>query len=161
MQDKLKPALIGGVGLGVASAIPIVNFVNCACCAWVIAGGVVAAYFYNQQPGPKATPPWGDAVLLGLLTGAIGAAAGTIVGIPFMFLNFGSSMANLDQLEGMMGDQEIPPVLQNLIESTASGGFSCLAVVIGFFFSLVIYSIFATVGSLIGTAIFQPKNQTA
>ncbi len=40
--SKMQPALIGGVILGVLSAVPFVNALNCLCCLWVIAGGVVA-----------------------------------------------------------------------------------------------------------------------
>ncbi len=34
-QGMFKPALIGGVLLGVLSAIPLVSALNCFCCAWV------------------------------------------------------------------------------------------------------------------------------
>ena len=43
MNDKLKPALIGGVILGILSALPAVN--TC-CCIWALVGGLIAANIY-------------------------------------------------------------------------------------------------------------------
>ena len=31
----LKPALIAGAAFGVAGAIPVLNWINCACCALI------------------------------------------------------------------------------------------------------------------------------
>jgi hypothetical protein len=42
MNDKLKPAIIGGVVLGLLSVIPFVNFANACCCLWAIVGGLLA-----------------------------------------------------------------------------------------------------------------------
>ena len=35
---KLQPALLGGVTIGVLSALPVINLANC-CCAWILFGG--------------------------------------------------------------------------------------------------------------------------
>ena len=45
MNEKpniVTPALIGGVFLGITSALPILHYINCACCALVIGGGILA-----------------------------------------------------------------------------------------------------------------------
>src|SRR5437588_622051 len=53
MNDKMKPALIGGVILGILSAIPFVNIPNICCCAWAIVGGIIAANIYiKNSPAP-------------------------------------------------------------------------------------------------------------
>ena len=80
-QSKLKPALIGGAALGVASSVPILNLANCACCALVIGGGVLASYFYMKDAPPAAGPAYGDALLLGLLTGVFGAVTSSVLSI--------------------------------------------------------------------------------
>jgi hypothetical protein len=43
MQERLQPALWGGVFIGVLSALPLVNLGNCCCCLWVLVGGGLAA----------------------------------------------------------------------------------------------------------------------
>src|SRR2546421_2143657 len=86
MNNKLRPALIGGVALGLLSAIPIVSAANICCCAWVLAGGALAAYLYiKESPTPVSI---GDGALLGLFAGGFGAVVFLIIGVP-MGLIFG------------------------------------------------------------------------
>lgn len=50
-EGMLKPALTGGVLLGILSALPFVSAFNCLCCAWVIGGGMLAAHlFVSSSP---------------------------------------------------------------------------------------------------------------
>src|SRR2546423_15711672 len=71
MNDKMKPALIGGVVLGILSAIPFVNLPNLCCCAWAIAGGILAAHLYIKASPAPVRP--GDGAVLGVLAGGVGA----------------------------------------------------------------------------------------
>ena len=66
-----QPALIGGVVMGVLSALPIITAGNVCCCLWVVSGGVVAAYLLQQNQTTPITP--GDGALVGLLAGLVGA----------------------------------------------------------------------------------------
>jgi len=45
--SMLKPALISGVAFGVAGAIPVINWINCACCALIIGCGFLSAFLYS------------------------------------------------------------------------------------------------------------------
>ena len=45
---KLQPALLGGLTIGVLSALPVINLANC-CCAWILFGGALAAYLMQQS----------------------------------------------------------------------------------------------------------------
>ena len=59
--SKLQPALLGGVFIGVLSALPIVSAGNLCCCLWVLSGGALAAYLLQQnQPVPADHGRWGD-----------------------------------------------------------------------------------------------------
>ena len=49
MSDRLQPAIWGGLFIGVLSALPLVNAVNCCCCLWVLVGGALAAYLRQQN----------------------------------------------------------------------------------------------------------------
>ena len=39
-----QPALVGGLVMGVLTALPIISAGNLCCCLWVLSGGAVAAY---------------------------------------------------------------------------------------------------------------------
>ena len=54
---RLQPALLGGIFIGVMSALPIINAGNCCCCLWVLAGGA------HVEDGTATVPPHGWAVL--------------------------------------------------------------------------------------------------
>jgi uncharacterized membrane protein YedE/YeeE len=80
----LQPALLGGVVIGVLSALPLVNLVNVCCCGWVLVGGAIAAYLMQQQrPDPISI---GDGALVGLMAGAFGAVVLALVSIPLSLL---------------------------------------------------------------------------
>src|SRR5438128_10465269 len=79
-----QPALIGGVVMGVLSALPIISAGNACCCLWVVSGGVVAAYLFQQNRTTPVTP--GDGALVGLLAGLVGALVRTVVAIPIDLL---------------------------------------------------------------------------
>lgn len=152
MQDKLKPALIGGVALGFASGIPIINIGNCICCAWVIGGGVLATYLYLREAAPSAQPPYGDTALVGALTGVVGAVVSSILSALFSMLF--SSADVFGQLATAMEGQDVPPEVQEMLANLGSGGGGCISFFISVIVLSIIYPIFAVVGALIGTAVF-------
>ena len=79
MNNKLKPALIGGVFIGLLSVIPFVSAANICCCLWAILGGMLATYLYvKNSPMPASA---GDGAVLGVIAGAIGAVIHFVIGI--------------------------------------------------------------------------------
>jgi len=89
---RTQPALLGGIAIGVLSALPVINIANC-CCAWILFGGALAAYLMQQNhPEPIQI---GDGAIVGLLAGIIGAFVWLIVSIPL-----GMALAPFQQ--GMM-----------------------------------------------------------
>jgi hypothetical protein len=77
MNEKLKPALIGGLVGGMLSVIP---FLDTCGCLWAIGGGVLAGFLYI----PKAPVPVtvGEGAILGALAGVVQAAVRIVIGIP-------------------------------------------------------------------------------
>ncbi|MCA9809300.1 MAG: hypothetical protein KC473_03095, partial [Candidatus Dadabacteria bacterium] len=66
---RFQPALLGGLFIGVLSALPVIGALNC-CCLWVILGGMLTAYLEQQNtPLPLETS---SAALSGLMAGALG-----------------------------------------------------------------------------------------
>ena len=149
--SKMQPALIGGVILGVLSAVPFVNALNCFCCLWVIAGGVVAAYLYQKEsPLPVQ---YGDGAVLGLLTGLFGAVVEAIISIPFRLLGAELASGSIQEaLRELESNPDIPPELVEFIRILMSGG--AATGIISLAINLVIFAIFATIGAIIGVAIF-------
>src|SRR5512138_191693 len=84
MNDKLKPAIIGGAVLGLLSVIPIVNWVNFCCCLWAILGGLLACRLYiKNSPTPVSA---GEGAIVGALAGVVGAIIVVVIGIPINLL---------------------------------------------------------------------------
>jgi len=51
-----QPAFIGGLVMGVLSALPLVSAGNICCCLWVVTGGLVAAYLLQQNQAMPISP---------------------------------------------------------------------------------------------------------
>jgi hypothetical protein len=154
-QGMLKPAMIGGVLLGILSALPVLN---CACCAWIIGGGMLAANLYVKI-SPSAVK-LSSGVALGLLTGAIGGVVTTLFSIPVQYLlkdfirSFASSMQQqLGEVMNLPAEtrQAFSAMLAN------SGNLTVLSVVFAGFFNLIIFSMIAMLGGILGVAIFEKR----
>jgi hypothetical protein len=146
----LQPALLGGVVIGVLSALPVINLANC-CCAWILFGGGLAAYLLQQ---PRPTPiSAGDGALVGLIAGAIGAVVWTIVAIP---LNAALMPFQAEMLEQVLSNaNDMPPEARAFLESLKSAPVMGAAAIVGFFLTLCVCSVFGLVGGLFGALIFR------
>lgn len=148
----LQPALLGGVVIGVLSALPVINLANC-CCAWILFGGGLAAYLMQQsRPAPISV---GDGALVGLLAGAIGAVVWALVAIPIGALLVGFEATMLDNV--LSNAEDMPPEARAFLESLRRGPMRGAAAVIGFIITLCVCSVFGMVGGLFG-ALFFKKN---
>jgi hypothetical protein len=147
-----QPALLGGLMMGVLSALPIVNIGNC-CCLWVIGGGVVAAYLLQgSHPQPISA---GDGALVGLLAGLFGAVVWLVVSIP---LNMALGPFQRRLFERILENaQDIPDNMRALFEGTATGAAMGIAYLVQFVVWLCIGAVFSTLGGLLGAAIFKKK----
>ncbi len=151
MNDRMKPALIGGLIVGLLSAIPFVNIANACCCAWAIIGGIVATYLYVKNSANPVTP--GEGATLGAMAGGIGAVVYVIVGVP-LSLVLGNTMVNA--ISGMVAQSD-PSQAEAIRAQMAASGASIGSAIFGGIISLVLLTIFATVGGLIGVAIFEKR----
>jgi hypothetical protein len=157
-QDSfLKSALIGGVALGVLSALPVLGALNCLCCAWVIGGGMLAAHLYvKDSPAPVTL---GTGVLLGLLAGVVGAVVDTLFTIP-LHMALRSSAVMTEQLREWADElPNLPGEYREMFRSLASGGpaIGSLLFVVTAFFKLVVYAIVAMLGGALGVAVFEKR----
>lgn len=149
MMGKYQPALLGGLFIGVLSILPIVNIANC-CCLWVILGGVLTVYLQQQRtPEPLETA---DAVLGGLLAGAIGAIIWMIA--QSVIIQVTGVLWQDEVRRAIEGSSEIPPeVRDGLIRMIAGPAILGLIIVV----VLPLYAVFSMLGALLGLAFFRKK----
>jgi hypothetical protein len=151
------PAVVGGASLGIASQIPILNLLNCACCALAIGGGFLAGVLYMRDAPPAVQAPYGEGALLGLVTGGIGAVVSTLLAIPIQLFVGAVGLGGFEQLREVLEDSEVPDEVVDMLSGFGAAGFSMLAVVFGFVLSLLFYTLFAAVGALLAVALFHRK----
>src|SRR5258708_37856227 len=120
MNNKLKPALIGGVLLGLLSAIPVVNLVNVCCCLWALIGGLLASYLYiKNSPVPASA---GDGAILGALAGLVGAVIVVVIGIPISIIAGRITRALLIRLIENVNPGQVKAIRLHMVASSTSPG---------------------------------------
>ncbi len=157
--NKLKPAAIAGVICGAAAAIPPLSCVNYCCCVLIIGGGFLAVFLYLKEAPPTAEPPYGDGAVLGLLAGLIAAPTAAMVSMPinmaFKGLGF---QPDISQIQDALDQADLPPDVADMITGfVAGGGLTVGAMLVSLVISLVAFSIFGTLGGIIGAAILHKK----
>jgi len=154
MNNKLKPALIGGVVIGVLSVIPFVSAANLCCCLWAILGGLLATYLYVKNSLTPASA--GDGAVLGVIAGAIGAVIYLAIGIPIAIAMgpvtrnmIVSLMQNIDARQAELMRQQFEAqgnaVAPIIIQALIGGG---------------LLFVFAILGGLLGVPIFEKRKNT-
>jgi len=151
MNDKLKPAIIGGVVLGLLSVIPFVNAANLCCCLWAIVGGLLATFLYvKNSPTPVSA---GDGAMVGGLAGLVGAVISVVLGIPIN-LAMGPIMQNM--MIGLLA--RLDPRQADLIrQQIEASGPSIAGTIINALIMAVLLIIFSIIGGLLGVPIFEKR----
>ena len=151
MNNKVKAAVIGGVVLGLLSAIPFINWLNFCCCLWAILGGMLASHLYIKNSAVPASA--GDGAILGAMAGAIGAVIFLIVGIPL-------SIVAGEAMRAMMVTiiQNVDPSQAELLERQMAAQAGAISgVIIQSLIGAVFLFVFSVLGGLIGIPIFEKR----
>jgi len=152
MNNKLKPAIIGGVVIGLLSIIPIVNLGNACCCLWAILGGLLATYLYvKNSPVPASA---GDGAILGAIAGAVGGVIVIILGIPISIVAGGITR----ELFIRIMESVNPSQAEMFRAQMAAGGTIAGAIVNGIILAVCLI-IFSTIGGLLGVPIFEKRKR--
>jgi hypothetical protein len=134
-MNKVKPALLGGLIVGLLSAIPFVNY---CCCIWSIGGGLVAGLLYIKASPSRVSP--GDGAIIGALTGVFGAIIYLIIGLPIAYFFGAAAMEDAIRNAG--------------IELPMSG---VLLMVVGSLLVALCLLILSVIGGLIAVPIFEKR----
>jgi len=151
MNNKLKPALIGGVLIGVLSVIPFVSAVNLCCCLWAILGGMLATYLYVKNSATPATAA--DGAVLGVIAGAVGAVISLILGIPIA-LAMGPTMRNM--IVSLMRNVD-PRQAELMAQQFEAQGSAIAPLIIQSLIGAALLFVFAILGGLLGVPIFEKR----
>ena len=157
--SMLKPALISGVAFGVAGAIPVINWINCACCALIIGCGLLAAFLQSKQCRQAGVEFRGGAgATVGLVAGLVyGAVSGVLGGLISAATGMGDWQQAIEQIQSSGADID-PATLEQITSFMESSG-PIVLVLIGVFFALLFGAIFGTIGGLIGGSVFKVEAQ--
>jgi hypothetical protein len=147
MPGKLQPALLGGLLIGVLSALPFVSAFNGCCCLWVIVGGLLTTYLLQERSLTPVTA--GDAAAAGLQAGIVGAIVAALIGIALMSV-MGNPAESFDQVP--RGD--LPPQFTQILERFRDMP-AAFWYIGSFVVYLIIFPIFSVIGALLGVAIFR------
>ena len=138
-MSKLKPALLGGLIVGVLSAIPFLNY---CCCLWSIGGGVLAGMLYINGSTVRVTS--GDGAIVGALAGLVGGVIYLIIGLPIALLYSGAAMEEAFRNSG--------------VQMPLSG---TLLLIVGSLIAAVCLIALATLGGLLAVPIFEKRKDGA
>ena len=146
MGPKLQPALLGGLLIGVLSALP---FVSMCCCLWVIAGGVLTTYLLQERMTSPVTA--GDATVAGLFAAFVGAVLSTVLS---QLLALARGLNFADAINDLIGQGRLPPEMTGALEQVRDMP-PAIFIIGSLLVSLFIYPIFSMLGALLGVALFK------
>jgi len=133
-MNKLKPALLGGLIVGVVSAIPLLHY---CCVIWAIGGGVLAGYLYIKwSPIPVRV---GEGAVIGVLTGIIGAVLYLIIGIPLAYFISGAQLEEALRGAGVQLPQGVSGLLVFVLYGLFVGLLLLVVTIIGGLISVPIF----------------------
>jgi hypothetical protein len=148
-MGRFQPALLGGLFIGVLSALPVIGIANC-CCLWVILGGMLTTYLQQQAtPMPVETA---SAALSGLIAGAIGGLISSVAGMLMFRLVGADSQQAIEQ--ALSNIPNMPPETAEWVRSVTQGpGLALISMIV----TVPIYAVFGMLGALLGLAFFRKK----
>ena len=149
ISGRAQAILVGGAFNGVLSALPLIELGNCACCLWVVGGGVITAYLLQQ--GQPERLEMGDGALGGFLAGVAGAAIYALLTVPIRLVT-----GPLADESFQIGDLDVPPEAVEMMEflQQASENVALMAL-FTFVFMLLAGALFSTVGGMLGVLFFR------
>ncbi|GBD87322.1 hypothetical protein BMS3Abin03_01251 [bacterium BMS3Abin03] len=164
-SNKYLPAIISGFGAAVLSTIPFLNIFNC--CLIIPGAAILALYLYQKTILNGYPISLSNALGFGLLTGIIAAIFASAFDILITYIAHTNDLVQgLPQSEDFLRQFNLGKIMDDsikLIEEMASdieaNGFSPLYIVMITISNLIIYSIFGTLGGLLGMAILNKRRR--
>jgi len=155
-MSRFQPALLGGLFIGIMSALPGVNIGNCCCCLWVLSGGMLSTYLLqSRHDAPVETS---EVMVQGLIAGAVGGVLSGIISVALQPL-IGPWQ---QQIAAQMMERlqtALPPENRTQFEEAMrqQGSASTRVEILRSLMFVPISAAFATAGAALGLAFFRKK----
>lgn len=149
-----QPVLLGGLFLGVLSALPIISAGNC-CCLWTLGGGMLTVYLTQQQTHQPLHLV--DGARLGFLAGLAGAVIWLFTAAIIEVLMSPLQQRMIDFV--LRSARDIPPDARGMLEGFGRQASMTARLAIGFLFQLCVQTPFAALGGLLGVTMFGQVEQ--
>lgn len=150
----IQAVLLGGLFIGVLSALPIISAGNC-CCLWTLGGGIATAFL--AQEGTPHPLRLADGARLGLLAGLAGAIIWLFAGAIVDVLMSPLQQRMMDVF--LRNARDMPPDARGILEGFSRQTSMAMRLAIGFVLQLFIQTPFAAVGGLLGVAMSAEAQQ--
>lgn len=145
-----KAVLVSGCITALLAGVPWLNFIMCLCCAPAWLGGLLAVVFLKSfSKGSVTIVSLGEGAKLGAVTGTISAVFTTLLSTIFKIS--GLAAVPFSALQKLLPEDQ-QTAFQLALEQ--SKNVTPATVGAEFVSSLLVLTIFATIGGLIGAAIF-------
>jgi len=156
-QRIISAGFVGGLVAGVLNSIPILNFINCFCCAGIMLGGAIALIYYDRTFSMQEYVTPATAVTVGITAGLF--AAFISLGIDYLiYINFGYWEIEFlyDVLDGL---DEVPSAIEEMIyeiEQELQAGFIWGSIL---FRNLILMPVFCLIGAFLTRLYINKKRE--
>jgi hypothetical protein len=155
-MSRFQPALLGGLFIGIMSALPGIQVGNCCCCLWVLSGGMLTTYLLQgRQDTPVETS---EVMVQGLIAGAIGGVLSGLISIalPPPIGPWQQQLAT--QMMERFQSAPTPESRQQFDDAMRQQGVSTTtAEIVRSLMFVPVSAAFATAGAALGLAFFRKK----
>jgi hypothetical protein len=151
---KVQPALVGGLITGLLSSIPVIDAGNLCCCLWVLLGGAIAARMLVKR-SPYLPITTGEGAEVGALAGVVSAGIVLVIGVPIGLLMSSTTTESLRQITDSIGNPAFRDTTLQVADMMRDH--PLLFALLSWFIRSIIMIAFATVGGMMGVAMFEKR----
>ncbi len=159
--SKFAPVLLGSVIMTIFAIVPLLNFINLACCAGIMLGGAAGAIYYNNQLKKSGEYiSFKDGAAIGVLSGFISAI---IIVVFTTLLSMIMKENPIPEVYKMFDQQgfNIPPqaeqFLRKISDEYSKNGFSLTLTLMSLVIDIIMYPLFGAIGAMLTVAIVGKK----
>jgi|KBSSwiStaDraftv2_1062776.scaffolds.fasta_scaffold1220025_2 uncharacterized membrane protein len=148
--DWKKPALIGGLIVGLPALIPFVSYANFCLCLWSWVGGIVAAKMLADRSVSKLS--FGDGAKIGLLAGLVGGVIYFVVAAPLMAWQMDKMVEKLSATPNFPAEWA-----ETFLRVQQSLGMRVGLALLSSLLASLLMAGFTVLGGMLGVAIFEKR----
>ncbi len=152
-HEFLYPAFMAAICSGVLSGVPVLNL---GCPIWMIGGGVLAVYFFEQKHA-RPLMRLADGARLGMMTGFFGFFFYFFVNLLSQLLIMRGPQRMIEAYRQVVEKYPMPPgpEAEQLKAYVSTAGGMAVLFVMGAIFSFVAFVLLSTAGGAIGIRAFR------